>query len=168
VTIDFSTFGSGREFEPRFFRSDGIEFPVQACGPAGCTPWFVGFVQGDAALVGDNLFGPVTALFSRPVSDLALLVAPGLQGTATYVLRAFAASGNLIGTTSVTVTEDFGDPANTGFGYFAIGLTNLSSPAKSFSLENVFVRSSYPQVDRVPYGVSSISFRHWGGSQQSP
>lgn len=161
VTIDFSSYGSGKVFESEFYRSDGIVFPPEACGSAGCTPWFVGFVQGDAALAGEPRFGPVRSTFTRPISDLSLLVAPGLQGTATYVLSAFAASGKLLATTSVTVTEDFGDPANSGFGYHEIRLTNLPSPAKSFSLHNVFVRSSFPQNVEIPYGVSSISYTHW-------
>jgi len=162
VTVDFTSFGEGQFFEPTFYRSDGILFPAQACGPAGCTAWFVGFIQGDDALVGTPSFGPVQATFTRPISDLSVVVAPGIQGTATYVLSAFAVSGELLGTTSVTVTQDIGDPANSGYGYFTIGLTNLPGPAKSFTLDNVFVRSSFPQNTEIPYGVSSISYSRRG------
>ena len=162
VTIDFSSYGAGKVFESDFYRLDGIVFPPEACGSAGCTPWFVGFVQGDAALAGEPRFGPVKATFTRPISALSLLVAPSLQGTARYVLSVFAVSGKLLATTSVTVTQDFGDPANSGFGYFAISLPNLPGPAKSLLLENVFVRSSFPQNVEIPYGVSSISYTHWG------
>ena len=161
VTIDFSSYGAGQVFQPDFYRSAGIVFPPQRCGSAGCVDLYVGFVQGDAALVGTPAFGPVQATFTRPISDLSLTVAPALQGTATYVLTAFAASGEPIATTSVTVTQDFGDPANTGFGYFTISLSDLAAPAKSFTLENVFVRSSFG-TSAIEYGVSSISYTHWG------
>jgi hypothetical protein len=164
VTIDFTSFGAGDTFEPAFYRSDGLVFPAQRCGSAGCDSWFIWHVvQDDDALLGENWFGPVKGSFTRPISSLSLRVAPGLQGTATYVLSAFAASGKLIATTSVTVTQDFGDPANTGFGYFTMSLPNLSAPAKSFTLDNVFIRSSSPTTTNMPYGVSSISYRHWGG-----
>lgn len=165
VTIDFSSFGAGEFFQPDFYRSDGILFPPEQCGTEGCGPWFIGFVQGDAALtLGDNPLkdAPLTARLTRPISSLSVRVAPSLQGTATYVLSAFAASGRLLATTSVTVTQDFGDPANTGFGYFTVSLTNLPRPAKSFRLINVFVRSTFPLNDHIPYGVSSISYTHWG------
>lgn len=162
VTIDFTSFGLGTVFEPDFYRSDGIRFPSKRCGSAGCDTWFIAhIIQGDDALLGETRFGPVKATFTRPISSLSLRVAPALQGTATYVLSAFAGSGKLLATTSVTVTQDFGDPANTGFGYFMVSLTNLPKPAKSFTLDNVFVRSSFSNTD-IPYGVSSISYTHWG------
>ena len=159
VTIDLSTFGSSKFFVPDFYRLDGILFPPEQCGVSTCSAWFAQFIQGDDALVG----GPVTATFTRPISDLSLRVAPALQGTATYVLKAFAESGPLLATTSVTVTQDEGDPANSGFGYFTMSLTNLPGPAKSFALDNVFVRSSFPQNVAIPFGVSSISYTHWSG-----
>jgi hypothetical protein len=37
----------------------------------------------------------------------------------------------------------------------------LGRPAKSFELDNVFVRSSFSNTV-IPYGVSSISYTHWG------
>jgi hypothetical protein len=163
VTIDFSSFGAGDIFQPDFYRAQGIRFPPQRCGSAGCDNWsIVHIVQGDDALLGEPRFGPIKANFTKPISDLSLQVAPALQGTATYVLKAFAQSGKLVATASVTVTQDFGDPANTGFGYFTISLRNLRRPAKSFTLENVFVRSSFPLNTEIPYGVSSISYTRWG------
>lgn len=164
VTVDFSSYGAGRVFDPTFYRHEGLVFPAERCGPAGCDSWFVGFVQGDAALVQTPLLGPVEATFTRPVSNLSLRVAPSLQGTATYTLKAFSASGHLIESSSLTVTEDFGDPANTGFGYFTISLVHLAEPAKRFTLDNVFVRSSFPGITEIPYGVSSISYRQWSGA----
>ena len=162
VTIDFTSFGEGKVFDPDFYRSDGIRFPPAPCGSLGCGTWFVGFIQGDDALVGEPEFGPVKATFTRPVSDLSLQVAPSAQGTARYLLNVFAASGKLLAATSVTVTQDEGDPANSGFGYFTISLTNLPRPVKSFTLDNVFVRSSFPLNTHISYGVSSISYTHWG------
>jgi len=162
VTIDFTSYGEGKVFQPDFYRSDGIVFPAERCGSAGCDTWFVGFTQGDVALDGEPSRGPVQATFTRPISDVSLRVAPRAQGTATYTLSVFAASGELLATTAVTVTQDFGDPANSGFGYFTISLTNLPSPAKRFTLENVFVRSSFPSNPEIAYGVSSISYTHWG------
>ena len=162
VTIDFSSYGFDKVFDPDFYRSEGIRFPSQRCGSAGCDTWFVGFFAGDAALVGNRVLGGVQANFSRPISDLSLNVAPALQGTATYTLTAFSPSGEAIATTSTTVTQDTGDPAHSGFGFFTISLTDLPSPAKSFTLNMDFVRSSF-HSDLREFGVSSISYVHWGG-----
>ena len=160
VTIDFSTFGAGKVLDPDFYRSDGIVFPPEFCGTAGCDAPFVGFIQFDAALVGDPRRGPLHASFTRPISGLSLSVAPSFQGTATYVLKVFSASGALLTTTSRTVTQDEGDPANEGFGYFTISATDFERPAKSFTLDNVFVRASgpFPHVGVIPYAVSSITY----------
>jgi len=163
VTIDFTSFGIGRAWQPDFYKSDGIRFTRQQCGAAGCRDLSVDLFQGDAALQGEPPFGPIRATFTRPVSELSLEVAPGLQGTVVYVLKAFAASGKLLGTTRVRVTQDFGDPANTGFGYVTVRLPNLPRPAKSFTFQSVFVRSTFPLNTEIPYGIGSISYRHWGG-----
>jgi hypothetical protein len=157
ITIDFSTFGSGKEFDPDFYQSEGIVFPPEACGPAGCVPWFIGFVVGDAALIGDPTHGPVSATFKKPISNLSLSFAPTFLGTATYTLSAFSPSGALVATTSVTITVDPADPADMGFGYFTIALTDLARPVKSFTFDNVLVRSPGPHVV-IPYGVSSITY----------
>jgi hypothetical protein len=162
VTIDFTSFGVGKVFQPDFYKSDGIRFSKQQCGAAGCRPWSVELIQGDAALLGEPQFGVLKATFTRPISDLSLQVAPALQGTVTYVLRAFSASGRLLGRTAVRVTQDFGDPANSGFGYVTVRLSNLARPAKSFTFQSVFVRSSSPTNPEIPYGVGSISYTRWG------
>jgi hypothetical protein len=155
ITVAFSSFGSGQVFDPTFFDASGIDFPPQQCDPSGCHTWFVGFIQGSPALGG----GVVSATFTHPVSDLSLLVAPALQGTATYTLKAFDASRSLLASTSVTVTQDQGDPATIAYGYFPIALATLPAPATSFTLDNVLVRSSFPNtVGAIPYGVSTISF----------
>ena len=161
VIVDFSSFGADKLFDPHFYRSDGIVFPPEQCGTSGCNPWRTRTIQGDAAIDMD-LNKTLSATFTRPISSLQLSVAPSQQGTATYVLNIFDASGGLLATTSVTVTEDFGDPANTGFGYFTMSVTNLAKPGKSFTLTDVFVRSSFPLNTDMPFGVSSIAYTHWG------
>ena len=163
VTIDFTSLGIGRYWQPDFVRSDGIRFTRQQCGAAGCRTLSVDLIQGDAALLGEPQFGPIQATFTRPIADLSLRVAPALQGTVIYVLKAFAASGKLLGTARLSVTQDFGDPANTGFGYVTVRLSNLPKPAKSFTFQSVFVRSTFPLNTEIPYGISSISYTHWGG-----
>lgn len=155
VTIDFSTHGFG-VFDPRFYEAEGIVFPLERCGSAGCDTWFVGHVQDFDALVGNTLLGPITATFTAPVSSLSMQVAPSLQGTAEYTLTAFA-SGSVVARASVTVTEDTGDPADTGFGYFTIDLGTLPRPATSFTLDSRFVRSSFP-ITNIEYAVRSIAY----------
>lgn len=162
ATIDFSDVGFGNVVDAGFYRSDGLLFPEEQCGSA-CADWRIGFVQGDEALVQPRPLGPIEGTFTRPVSGLSFSVAPAFQGTATYFLKVYGASGRLLADTSVTVTEDYGDPENMGFGYFTIGVSELAEPAKSFVLDNVFVRSSFPTNPVIPYAVSSISFTHWRG-----
>jgi hypothetical protein len=159
TTIDFSTIGFGTVFDPLTFQSEGLVFPVEQCAPA-CGDWVIGMVQGDEVLTQPPGLGPIEGRFTRPVSELSLLVAPSLQGTATYVLRVYAANGRLLAERSLTVTQDFGDPQNTGFGFFSIGVTDLARHAKSFVLDNVFVRSSFPGTTSIPYGVASITYSH--------
>jgi hypothetical protein len=161
VTIDFSDNAQG-DLDPLSYRSDGLVLPPQRCGTAGCSSWFVGFVQGDNALVGNPLLGGITATFTRPVSELSLSIAPGSQGTAVYTLTAFSASGTELASQSLTVTQDSGD-ANTGPpGHFTMSLGELPEPAKRVSLTNAFVRSSFGTLGPIEFGVSSISYTHWG------
>ncbi len=156
VTIDFSSHGGGF-FDPRFYESQGIVFPLEECSSIGCLPWFVSpLFQGDAALVRSTPDGKIEATFTSPVASLSLMAAPDAQGTAEYTLTAFG-SGAVVGSTSVTVTQDTGDPEDTGFGYFRIELADLVSPATRFTLENRFIRSSFGG-DRINFGVSSITY----------
>jgi hypothetical protein len=161
VTIDFTSYGSDSAFDPNYYRGEGIRFPAKRCGTAGCDQWYVAWVQGDDALSQTPSLGPIQGTFTRPVSDLTLRIAPSVQGTAMYTLTAFGPSGEVLAQNSVTVTQDFGDPANTGFGYFTLSVTDLPRPAKSFTLDNAFVRSSFGNTE-IPYAVSSITYVHWG------
>jgi len=158
-TIDFSTFGDGREFDPLFYQDDRIVFPPQQCGPVGCGNWFVGFIQGDAALVGGPLLAPIEAMFTKPIFGLSLRVAPGAQGTAEYTLTAFNSGGHVVARKSVTITQDMGDPLTDPFGYFSIDLGRFRQPATSFTLGSKDIRSSFGLTGRtIEYGVSSITF----------
>jgi hypothetical protein len=147
-TIDFSTAGEG-PFQLNVFKKQGLVF---AQGD------FIGFIQGDQALV-----GAVAGAFHPSVCSLSLSVAPALQGTAAYTLSAYAASGKVVGSTTVIVTQDSGDPENGAPGYFSMELSNLSQRAQTFTLENQFIRSSFPQTTQIPFGVSSITYTTSGG-----
>lgn len=142
-TIDFTVADEG-PFQPDFFKKQGLVFTDGD---------FVGFFQGDEALD-----GPVSGTFHPPVCSLSLRVAPGLQGTATYTLTAYSPSGEVVGSTTVTVTQDEGDPESGPFGYFTLELTDLAQRASTFTLENEFIRSSFPHITQIPFGVSSITY----------
>jgi len=157
VKIDFSTVGTG-VFDPLYYRPSGIVFPSQHCGPTSCSDWFVGFVQGDEALVGSTQIGPIQARFTKSISALSLRVAPAFQGTVEYTLKAFSARGRLVGKQVVTVTQDSGDPETGPLGYFTIDLGRLGSPARSFTLASRVIRSSFGYTD-IEYGVSDITFQ---------
>jgi len=140
--IDFSAL-VGTPLDPAFFADQGVIFTSRMG---------LGFVQGD-----DAISAPLAGTFTRPVVSLSALVAPAVQGTADYTLAAFDAHSRLIGSATVRITQDFGDPANTGFGYVPIQLGELSEPAHAFSLSNTFVRSSFDFVTGVDFGVSSLT-----------
>lgn len=142
-TIDFSTPGEG-PLQSNFFKKQGL---VLTEGD------FVGFIQGDQALT-----EPVAGTFHPAVCSLSLRVSPALQGTAAYTLTGYSSSGKVVGSTTMIVTQDSGDPASGPFGYFNIELASLSQRAQRFTLENQFVRSSFPQTTQIPFGVSSITY----------
>ena len=164
VTIDFSSFNSDPStIEPidgDYFAADGIRFSTP-CSPSGCSILEVGMVQDDAALRQRPFLGGFEASFSRPISSVAVRFAPGLQGTATYVLRAHSASGDILASTSTTVTQDFGDPENTGFGHINLGLNDLPAPAKRLTLDSIFVRSSATWITAIDFGIHTITYTHW-------
>jgi hypothetical protein len=142
-TIDFSTAGQG-PFDSNFFKSQGL---VLTQGD------FVGFVQGDQTLI-----GPVAGTFHPSVCSISVRVAPAFQGTAAYTLKAYSGSGKVVGSTTMTVTQDLGEAGSGPFGYFTIELTGLSQKAQTFTLENQFIRSSFPQTTQISFGVSSITY----------
>ncbi len=162
LTADFSEVGAGNVMDPRFFRSLGLTFPEEQCAP-DCAAWRIEMIQGDDALPQPPGRRPIVGRFTRPVSAVSLRIAPSLQGTAVYILRAFAASGRLVAERSLAVTQDTGDAGHTGFGYFTIDVSGLPQPVKSFSIDNVFLRSTFGGTF-VTYGVGSVSFTQWPGS----
>jgi hypothetical protein len=126
-TIDFSTHGQG-PFQADFYKKDGVTFTEGS---------FVGFVQGDEAIIGD-----IAGTFTPPISSLSARVAPGFQGTFEFTLTALDASSTVIASESITVTE-------TGAGgYVTIDLGVLPAKAKYFTLTGI------PDS----YGVSSITY----------
>ncbi len=143
VTIDFSAHGHG-PFDASFYKADGVVFTEGT---------FVGYIQGDDALV-----GPAAGSFNRPATSLSAWVAPSIQGTAEYTLTAYGASGGVVATRSVAVTQDAGDPQTGPWGYVEIDLGALPRGAKSFRLENRFVRSSFSHVTSIPFGVKMIEY----------
>jgi hypothetical protein len=149
-TIDFSAAGEG-PIQPDFFKRQSL---VLTEGD------FVGFIQGD-----ESLNGPVAGTFHPAVCSLSLTVAPGVQGTAAYTLTAYSSSGEVVGSTTVIVTQDTGDPESGSFGYFNIELTNLSQRAETFTLESQFISSSFPHITQIPFGVSSITYTTAKGGQ---
>jgi hypothetical protein len=144
--IDFSTHGQG-PFDSQFYGGDGVVFTQGS---------FVGYVQGDEALI-----GPAGASVKKGLTRVSARVAPSIQGTATYTLAAYKSS-QMIGSRSVTVTQDEGDPATSGFGYFTIELGPLYKKATSFRLSNSFVRSSFSHVTEIQFGLASITLSSAG------
>ena len=140
--IDFSKHGGG-PLDRKFFKRDGIVFSSGS---------YVGYVQGDDALV-----GPIAGKLSPKATGVSARIAPANQGTATYTLTTYDSAGQVVAATSVTVTQDLGDPANSGWGYFTLSQSSLPSNAASFEVTNAFVRSSYPNVTFVSFAVSSIA-----------
>jgi hypothetical protein len=132
------------EFESGFYKKEGAVFTEGES---------VGFIQGDEALV-----GPVAGAFMPPAAGLSVRVAPGLQGTAEYTLTAYDGASRVIALRSVVVTEDTGDPATIFFGYFTLELDVLSDGARYFSLTNRFIRSSFPEITFIPFGISSLTY----------
>lgn len=64
----------------------------------------------------------------------------------------------VIRSVSVIVMQDTGDLATGLHGYFTLDLGNLPHGAKYFALDNLFIRSSFPNTTSIPFGVSSLSF----------
>lgn len=140
VAIDFSQHGEGA-LNPSYFK--GVEFTEGS---------WVGYVQGDQALV-----GPVAATAKKEFTSVSATVAPATQGTATYTLTAYKGDGKPIAQNSITVTQDTGDPQTGPWGYETVTLEGLPKKAKSFRLTNSFVSSSHSHITQIEFGVASIT-----------
>jgi hypothetical protein len=155
VTIDFSTAPQFPEPFPKdFYAEQGIVFTEGSN---------VGVIQGDEALGGAPT---IAAFFTTPITSLSLEAAPAFQGTAEYTLTAFDQTGQAVASTATVVTQDLGDPADQGSGYFTVDLGTLPRAATSFTFRSRFIRSSFgtpncgdEPVDRCfSYGVRTITF----------
>ena len=148
VTVDMSDHGGGI-FYQEYFRPKGVVFTDGD---------FVGYVQGDDALVFDQSNG-ITGLFApAAVTSISVDIAPWLQGTWAYRLAALNVLSNIIDSKTILVTQDTGDPENTGFGYFSIELTGLPGAA-GFLVDSTFIRTSYGTTSANNIAaLSSISF----------
>jgi hypothetical protein len=132
VTIDMSDHGGGT-FNRDYFQNEGVVFTEGD---------FVGYVQGDDALIFDQNNG-LSGLFTLgPVTDISVEIAPWLQGTWAYRLAALDGLSSIIDSEAIVVTQDTGDPEHSGFGYFSIELTGLPG-AVGFLVESTFIRTSY-------------------------
>jgi hypothetical protein len=140
VTIDFSQHGEG-SLDRSYFK--GVEFTEGS---------WVGYIQGDQALV-----GPVSGTAEKKFTSISASVAPATQGTATYTLTAYKGNGKPIASSSITVTQDTGDPQTGPWGYNTVTLAGLSKKATAFHLTNSFVRSSHSHITQIEFGVSSIT-----------
>ncbi len=152
ITIDFSLAGNATAFDSEFFQGEPIVFAKQDCRWETCQDWFIGYVQGDDAIVN----GPTPVTFTRPVSALSVRVAPGLQGKADYRLAAYDRAGNVLASKSVIVAQYESDP-HAPFGYFTVELGPLPRPARSFTFEQTNLEMG-PGVTNIEYGMSEITF----------
>lgn len=138
--IDFSEPGEGT-FDRRFFDRDGVRFTEGD---------FVGFVQGDEALV-----GPIRFSVYAPPDRAVVSFAPAVQGTAWYQLTALGAHDHVLASARVLVTQDTGvspDP----FGYVDLELPDIPAGTRVLTLTNEFVGSSFPHITHIDFAVAQI------------
>lgn len=143
VSADFSTAPQGL-FSTDFFKQNGLSFTQGD---------FVGFIQGRPALI-----GPVAGRFTPWSSRVSVELAPAEQGTAEYTLTAIGVSGEVVAAKSTIVTQDEVEPLTGPTGYFTLDLGNVAGDIKYFTLENRFIRSSFPQITRIEFGVAKVTF----------
>jgi hypothetical protein len=142
VTIDIDDTGPWTGFfrmDPLFFKRDGIRFDAE---------YMVGFSNGHAVLIGNQAWNTppytISASFTRPVTSVSASLRVHLQGTAEYTLIAYSAAGDVLGSRTITLTQNGLDP-----NFYDITVDNLPSKAKSFSL-----------VGGIDYGVRSVTYEY--------
>ena len=141
VTIEIDDLGIWAGFynvDPLAFKADGIRL---------ASDYVVGFSNGHAVLSGWASNTPpfmIAASFMRPVSSVSATIRMHVQGTADYTLAAYAASGELIGSSTITLSQD-GLDGN----FYTVSLDNLPVKAKSFTISG-----------GLDYGVKSISYAY--------
>jgi len=141
VVVDLSEPGQGF-FDQAYFQDDGVVFTEGG---------FVGFLQGDEALI-----GPVAGTVGKGFTGVTAQFAPGFQGTADYTLSAYSRSGRELGSSTLRVTQDSGDPESGPLGYATISLT-VAKKATVFRLSSTFVRSSFPNITTIDFGASEVT-----------
>jgi hypothetical protein len=140
ATIDFSQPGIG-PFDQSYFSEAGFSEGS-----------FVGYVQGDEALI-----GPVAGTAASKFTGVSVDVAPAFQGTADYTIEALSPADRVIGSSTVRITQDTEDPETGPWGYVTLELGSLPKKASSFRIRNSFVRSSFPNITVIDFGVASIT-----------
>lgn len=140
TTIDFSQAGRG-PFNPSYF-SDA----------AFTEGSWVGYIQGDEALI-----APVAGTAASKFTSVSVDFAPAFQGTADYTIEAFSSAGRVIGSSTVRATQDTGESETGPWGYVTLQLGPLPKKAGSFRISNSFVRSSFPNITVIDFGVASIT-----------
>jgi hypothetical protein len=140
ATIDFSQAGIG-PFDQSFFSE--ADFTQGS---------FVGYVQGDEALI-----GPIAGTAASKFTSVSADISPAFQGTADYTIEALSPADRVIGSSTVRVTQDTEDPETGPWGYVTLGLNSLPKKASSFRIRNSFVRSSFPNITVIDFGVASIT-----------
>jgi len=141
VTIAIDDLGTWTGFynvDPLAFKANGIRL---------ASDYVVGFSNGHAVLLGSASNTPpfmIAASFTRPVSGVSASIRMHVQGTADYTLAAYAASGDLVGSSTITLSQD-GLDGN----FYTLSLDNLPIKAKSFTI-----------LGGLDYGVRSISYSY--------
>jgi hypothetical protein len=140
TTIDFSQAGQG-PFDRSYFSDASFSEGS-----------WVGYIQGDEALI-----GPVAGAAASKFTSVSADVAPAFQGTADYTIEALSTSDRVIGSSTVRVTQDTGDAETGPWGYVTLELGPLPKKASSFRISSNFVRSSFPNITVIDFGVASIT-----------
>ena len=128
-----------------FYNVDPLAFKVNGIRLAN--DYVVGFSNGHAVLLGSASNTPpftIAASLTRPVSSVSASIRMHVQGTADYTLAAYAASGELVGSSTITLSQD-GLDGN----FYTVSLDNLPIKAKSFTI-----------LGGLDYGVKSISYSY--------
>jgi hypothetical protein len=140
ATVDFSAHGLG-PFDGSYFSDATFSEGT-----------WVGYVQGDEALI-----GPVAGAAASKFTSVSAEVSPAFQGTADYTIEALSNADRVIGSNTVRVTQDTEDPETGPWGYVTLELGPLPKKASSFRISNSFVRSSFPNITVIEFGVASIT-----------
>ena len=156
MTEHGSTVDTGKNFNKEFFKDEGVVF---------FTTGGVSTVQGRLALISwdaDDVYGndDVDGYFTEITNSISVDVAPYAQGTWNYILTAFDKDGEILGSDSITNTQDVLDPDNDGWGYITLAL-NTSAPIANFSVRSDFLRNSgiprQGESDNM-FGLSDLTF----------